>query len=329
MTSSRKMDFIMQNEKEKFYCRKCMKYKGEDEFYDAVDNGLIDTNKKLSVCKTCINDLYSKIYDETGSLEKTLHRLCISLNVKYSNDAADAAKANIRTLLENGKNVTAVFGLYKQKLISVNPSMDKSVKQDLTYEDMGVIFTEKQSSTTELPIPDEVAEFWGKDLPKEDIAFLERNFAQFKQTNKADTYAEVVLLKEICHTMLRVEKMRTANDPDLPAAITALRMLMKESNLTPKEQKAGQQDTDIATFGTWIQDIERYEPAQWLKSDPRGEIYRDAGNTEEYFDKYIRRPTKNFILQSKDFNVGENEEINDEDLGEVDEEIKNILKSDE
>ena len=75
----------------------------------------------------------------------------------------------------------------------------------------------------------------------------------------------------------------------------------------------------VDTFGMWIQDIERQEPAQWLLSDPRGDINRDVADTEEYYQKYIVRPLKNFIQGSRDFNVDENEEIEREfDDNEID-----------
>ena len=74
------------------------------------------------------------------------------------------------------------------------------------------------------------------------------------------------------------------------------------------------------TFGLWIKDIEIEEPAEWMKGDPRGDIYRDIDNVEEYFEKYTTRPLKNFILQSKDFNIEEGEEniFDDDDLSLID-----------
>jgi len=68
----------------------------------------------------------------------------------------------------------------------------------------------------------------------------------------------------------------------------------------------------------WIQDIEREEPAQWLKTDPRGDMYRDVANVEDYFQKYIVRPLKNFIQGSRDFNTDEEEIEKEFDDNEID-----------
>jgi hypothetical protein len=290
------------------YCRKCMKKLPSKEFYDAVDNGLVDTNGKMSVCKDCVQDLYNIIFNETQTMEKTIHKLCILLNIKFSNEAVDATKKHIETLLASGKNVNNIYGVYKQKITATNKSMDKSITQYEGYEDVGTIFTEKQINTTEVPIPEEVVAFWGKDQTRGDIEWLETEYAQFKQTHKADTHAEKVLLRQVCFTMLDIKKARLAQDPT-DKLVKELQELMKNLAISPNVANINASNKGLDTFGLWIQDIEREEPAQWLKSDPRGDIYRDVANTEEYFQKYMVRPLKNFIQGSRDFNVDENEEI--------------------
>jgi hypothetical protein len=307
------------------YCRKCTKHLVSDKFYDAVDNGLIDTNKKMSVCKDCVQKLYDEIFVETQSMEKTIHRLCIVLNIKFSNEAVDATKKHIQTLQDSGKNVNAIYSIYKMKLTATNKSMDKSITQYEGYEDVGTIFTEKQIDIKETPIPQEVLLFWGKDLARGDIEYLEREYANFKNTHSADTYAEIVLLKQVCTTMLDIKKARLAQDPT-DKLVKELQELMKNLKISPYTAKGNDINSGADSFGKWIEDIERNEPAQWLKSDPRGDIYRDVTNTDEYFQKYIVRPLKNFIQGSRDFNVDESEDIEREF---DDSEIDNFILGDE
>jgi hypothetical protein len=288
------------------YCRKCTKELPPKEFYDAVDNGLVDTNGKMSVCKDCVQKIYNQVFEETQSMEKSVHKLCIVLNIKFSNEALDATKKHVQTMMENGKNVTAIFSIYKMKLTATNKSMDKSITQYEGYEDVGTIFTEKQIDTKEIPIPSEVIKFWGNGKSRGDIEYLETEYANFKNTHSTDTYAEIVLLKEFCETMLKIKKLRENNDPDTGDAIKELRDLMKSLKISP--DAARQNNTPGAdTFGQWIADIEKEEPAQWLLTDPRGDIYRDVSNIDDYYQKYIVRPIKNFIQGSKDFNVDEKE----------------------
>lgn len=308
---------------EKIYCRKCTKMLPKGDFYDSVDLGFIDTNGKLSVCKSCIQELYDKVFSETQSIEKTIHKLCVSLNIKYSNEAVSATKAHIETLLNSGKTVNAVFGIFKQKLVSTQKSMDKSIQEDNTYEDVGTIFVSQETiNTKEIPIPQEVMDFWGRDLIRDDIEYLENQYANFKQTHKADTYAEITLLKQVCYTLLDIKQARAQGD-STEKLVKELQELMKNLAISPESAKKLQTGREVESLGVWIQDIEQYEPAQWLSTDPRGDIYRDVGNVEEYFLKYVVRPLKNFILGSKDFGVDE-ESVEDSDYGLSQEELDEI-----
>ncbi len=293
------------------WCRRCSQMLPASEFYECVDEGFIDKNGLMSVCKNCIQSIFDTLYAENGSIEKTIHKMCTSLNIKYSNDAASATKTHINTLRESGKNVNAIFSIYKMKLVATKKSMDKSGLEDMTYEDVGAIYTSEAINLKETPIPQDVLTFWGKDIPKEDIGFLEQQYTNFKQTHKAETYSEITLLKEVCFTLLDIKQARAQGD-DTEKLHKTLQTLMNNLAITPKASKEAESSKGNESFGLWIQDIEQMEPAQWLKTDPRGDMYRDVGNVEEYFQKYIVRPLKNFILGSKDFNTDSQEEIDDD-----------------
>jgi len=308
---------------ERIYCRKCTKMLPKGDFYDSVDLGFIDTNGKLSVCKSCIQELYDNLFTETQSIEKTIHKLCVSLNIKFSNEAVSATKSHIETMLANGITVNAVFGIYKQKLVSTQKSMDKSIQEDNTYADIGTIYVSPETiNTKEIPIPQEVQAFWGKDVTREDIEFLEGQYANFKGTHKADTYAEITLLKQVCFTLLDIKNARAAGD-STEKLVKELREVMGSLAIAPDAAKKAGTGKETESFGLWIQDLERYEPAEWLSSDPRGDMYRDVGNVEEYFQKYIVRPLKNFILGSKDFNIDE-EDSEDADYALTDKELEEV-----
>ena len=99
------------------YCRKCMQTLPVKEFYEAVDGGYIDSNGYMSVCKNCINSIFDAEYENTKSMEKSVHKLCKALNIKYSKDAVDATKAHIKTNLEKGRNVNVIFSIYSYIVI--------------------------------------------------------------------------------------------------------------------------------------------------------------------------------------------------------------------
>ena len=300
------------------YCRKCQKTLPVKDFYEAVDGKLIDSNGYMSVCKNCINTLYNQIHEKTNNIEKSIHEMCIFLNIKFYKEAVEATKSHINTMLENGKNVNAVFGIYKMKLIATQKSMDKSNPEPMPYEDVGTIYVEKEEIPKEMVVPPELKSFWGNNINSDDIQYLEKEYGNFKQTHRADSYAEVTLLKEVCYLLLKVKKMRE-EDISTKDELKLLQDLMKSLAISPNVVAMNNSSSKgMDTFGLWIQDIEREEPAQWLKTDPRGDMYRDVGNIDEYFQKYIVRPLKNFITSSKDFNVDDEEFKDDDDIMLID-----------
>jgi hypothetical protein len=245
-------------------------------------------------------------------MEKSLYKMCTSLNVKFSNEAVSATKEHINTLLENQKQVHAVFGIYRLKLLATQKTMNKNSLADQSYEDVSVIFTDKQINTKETVIPAEVLEFWGTDLSKEDILFLEREYTKFKQTHVSSSYTETTLFQQICFTLLDIKKAR-ANADNTDKLMKTLQDLMGNLNITPKTANANNTNSESdEAFGLWILDIEKEEPAQWLKTDPRGDMYRDVANVEQYYKDFVVRPLKNLIQGSKDFNVDDAEVIMNE-----------------
>lgn len=309
------------------YCRRHQELLPIKNFYTNVDCGFVDANGYMSVCKDCIQELYDEVFDETQSMEKAIHKLCTTLNVKFSNDALSATREHINTLQEQGKNIHSVFGIYKMKLVSVKKSMDKSKEVDQTYEDVATIYTHEQINIDEIPIPKEVIDFWGSDYERGEIEYLEYQFAEFKKTHKADTYAEIVLLKQVCYTMLELKQARADGEKTKDLA-KELRDLMNSLAIAPKDSNKKDNETE-ESWGLWIQDIEEKEPAQWLATDPRGDMYRDVGNVDEYFKKYIVRPLKNFITMSKDFNIDDAELDFDDDFYQEEDDIDYKLNEEE
>jgi hypothetical protein len=289
------------------------------EFYDAVDCGFIDTQMIMSVCKDCVQTLYDNLFENNQSMEKSIHKLCTSLNIRFSNEAVSATRAHISTLVESGKTVKAVFSIYKMKLLATQKTMDKGSLEDTTYEDIATIFTEKEINMKEIPIPESMTKFWGRDVSRADIEYLENEYLNFRQTHSAETYAEIVLLKQTCFTLLNIEKLRKAGD-DTKKEVSELQTLMKSLAISPNNTGGDGEPQGNIPLGLVIKDMELYEPAQWLKSDPRGDIYRDVANIERYFQDYFVRPLKNAIGVSKDFNISESEidsGISDEDVSTV------------
>ena len=160
--------------------------------------------------------------------------------------------------------------------------------------------------------------FWGDNYEYEDYIYLEKELAEWKKTHKADTKAEEMLLKEICHKSLEIRKSRerNGNSADL---VKQLQDLMKTAAVDPSKTSSIGAGKSQETFSAFIKTIEETEPAEYFKDK---ELFKDFDNLDFYFKKYLTRPLKNFITQSRDFNVSSEEDEEELDFDTIEDLFK-------
>jgi hypothetical protein len=298
---------------EPIYCRKCMKRKPPTEFYIAVDN-ILDSNNYMSVCKDCITLIYTTYARVEHSWERGIYRTCQTINMIYS----ETAIAAVRTQIESEKlssTDTSVFGQYKAKLIStMRGNGVKSVvtreNVDLTFQGNNAPFPVVQMEADEFDDAPLVLSFWGEGFSKADYAFLEQELANFKATHKSDTYAEIVLLKEVCYKLLEIQKKRNGGLGSTAAGVKELQALMSTLAISPDKVNQASSGRSMETFGQWIKDIEMSKPAEYFADKS---IYKDVDNIEEYGEKYIVDSLRRFMTESTAFGTDELEKLVDED----------------
>ena len=305
------------------YCRKCMKILPVSSFYQSVDGGMVDSNNLLSVCKDCCQILYDDEFHKTGSMEKSIHKLCQRLNIKFSQEAIESTKIHLETQTGNGVNSSSPFSTYKSKLISGKRSMNKALPESMEYEDVAVIYIEKPvSDPNEIPVPSELKRIWGDNYKFKEIQYLESQYAEFKKTHKVDSQAGITLLREVCHKLMDIKRAREADPPESTEKdVKQLQELLKNLAISPYVVSANAGDDKASRrIGTAIEDIERYEPIEWLKKDGKKySMLRDVDNIEEYYQNYFVRPLKNSITGSRDFNLisDKNTDLDDVDADAI------------
>lgn len=280
------------------YCRKCQKIKNTGMFFKAVDTN-IDANGYFSVCKDCIEDMYKKILEvEYGSIHKAVLRICRTLNIKYDENAVNSA---IKQVENSEWDRSKLFGVYRAKLVAVSNSTSNA-PVDLTYMDNPIINI-PQTSLIEEEYFDtkEIMEFWGTNI-KEDIEFLERNFSKFKQSHKADTYAEIVLLKEVCYKMLDIDKERRVNGKVSDSSTKLMMEIMKNLAISPNMVSAANSGKNVDTFGVWLKEIETMRPAEWVEDKS---IYADVDDIEAYGEKHLTSPMRSLVTGNREFSLDE------------------------
>lgn len=291
------------------YCRKCMQMKKPLEFFMATDFYL-DSNGLLSVCKTCISAIYVKYYNVEHSLDRAIYRLCRLLNIKFDESALRAVKTHLTTQSKADDDPT-VFGLYKSKIISRGEIArgEGSTGIDLTFVESKGIPEQEPASPDDFEDPKTIFEFWGEGFTTDEYRFLEKEFNNFRRTHKADTYSEIILLKEVCYKMLEIQRARK-EDKSTGSAVKELQTLMTSLAISPNMANVANSGRGVEAFGNWIKDIENLTPAEWVDDKS---IYKDVDDIEAYAELHITRPLKNFITGSRDFGTEEISEIFDAD----------------
>ena len=293
-------------DKKKCYCRRCMEFKPGKHFYRAVDF-FLDKNMLMSICKECIDGIYTSFFAVERTMEKTILRMCKVLNVRYDESAIESTKRHMQTYEERGTELGNIFGIYKSKLGAQQATQigSRDTDEDLTYVEPSLKVI--QSIPTE-DIPDikYYEDTWGKTdkLNIDDYEYLETEFSRWKQTTKCDTQSEIVLVREICHVQNEIRKARIEGS-STGNLVKQLQEIMKNSALTPALQNAVDSNKFADAFGMWIKDIENLTPAEWWNDQTK---FHDMDGIEE--DKEdILRSIRNFITGSRDFNTVELESI--------------------
>jgi hypothetical protein len=285
------------------HCRRCRQAKSREKFIDAT-NTLLDTNGLLSVCNDCIEELFSNIYGYSGSIEATILKLCRMLDVAYVPAAIESAKKSMESKSNSGRvvNPSTLFGVYKHLAKVMSRTGLKDTMVDMSYREVsGGQETPKDPDKILDPNAfegaDDLLQFWGTDDINE-ISFLEREFANFKRTHKADTYAEIILMKEVCHKISEMDKARREGR-SVDSMLKALQEVMKNLAISPNITNAASGNA-VDSFGSWIKEIESTRPAEWVEDKS---VFRDVDKLEEYSEKYITSPLRTFVTGNKEFDL--------------------------
>lgn len=291
---------------DKIYCRKCMRKRAKVHFYIALDKDL-DKNGYMSVCVDCVQDMFDgQMVLTNNSVEKSIYELCKKLNVAYIPQAVDSTKKYITTKEQKtGDSPNAMFGVYKsrlEKFILLNQTVSGIF--DYSESNKVVIDEKEELEGEEVTTIEDLAMFWGKGMTRDDYQFLELELANWKQSHKCDTYAELILLREICYVQLDMKNARLSGT-DTGLLLKKLLDAMKASALDPAKSNQASSGTGKETWGNFMKNIEDTTPAEYFKDK---ELFKDFDNIDLYFQNYIRRPAINFYSSTRNLELLETSE---------------------
>jgi hypothetical protein len=295
---------------EKYRCRKCGISKIGDDFYKSTEPDL-DSNGRMSICKLCVKGIVDTFIASEGSVEHGFLKTCKKLNILYDSVSVEKTIAKTEEMKNDNKLTEMIFGIYLRQLFAVYPS-----NSDLQFKESEepIVVTSVDEKTEEIdPIMVKLEDEWGKGLESDDYVFLENELARWESTHRSDTMAEKTLLRHIAYKQFEIRRARqqNPNDTDLSTSlIKQLQDLLKTASIDPGKANASGQGKGMESFSAFIKMIETTEPAEYYSDK---DLFKDVDNIGFYFEKYVTRPLKNFVMGSRDFNVETEQEGDDED----------------
>ena len=278
------------------WCRKCMNMMTPGHFHTTNDP-YIDTSGLMSICKECTQKIYEEMFEREHNIVAALLRTCRAINLVFDEDVAitvsDYFEKESALKKHSGDTPFARYKTYisKQKRSSVM-TFSEPYSVDIKYKG------------TEIPTEAYLAKFWGRGMTPEQYDFLEDKFAEYQETHKSDTATERSLLRQICFAELDIQEERM-HKGSVEKSVKRLQELMKTASVDPAKAALAGGGASLSTFSSIIATIEQMEPADFYKDK---ELYKDFDNIGQYHERYVTRPIKNFVKESRDFDVGTGDE---------------------
>jgi hypothetical protein len=273
---------------EKYRCFRCGSSRFLSDFYGVGDWTL----PYVPICKQCVQELYEEYVNESNNPYDALYKFCGNFGLYYD---TGLAKGVISAALERDADAYKIIGAYLKGLTLVQ-------YRGKTFLDSDVLGKKGLEDDAETQALINAARSnigkWGAGYSKEDYARLNELYSMWSSGTPQETVTQVSLTKDLCKIDLQLEKSTTGGK-DTKALLDQKQSLIKSLAIDPQTLLKNRQDNEaIECFGSWIAEIEKTSPAEYL-DDP--DVYFDVNGIEKYWDNHIKRPLKNLLLGTKDF----------------------------
>ena len=206
---------------EMFYCTRCDKgYKGQRGHFFKSRSTLYKANDEyMTICKDCVEELFRHYLDALGSERAAVRRICLKLDIYWSDKLYEAAKAS----LERNSRGTIMGTYFVQANVSYNfaKTFDTTLDEEDWSRKNPVQTTENSDDEDyiggdiEPGVPEEVIDFWGSGLAPSFYFELERRLSYWggDRDRNAFDVAEIAIIKQICLLEVTINRDSAAGKP--------------------------------------------------------------------------------------------------------------------
>ena len=263
-------------------------------------------NGYLFYCKTCCTQYYQNWQQKYESVDRAIRRCCEWLNIYYDPNMRVAAGDGIVGYIDDMFNHGRGF---------FSKSWDDTLAEEARIVD-SEINTPFDSLSTRSPEVQEGVEIFGEGFPEDAYPMMLRTYHEYLDplgnTVTATQKKSARFLSSLEYRCMEAIKQDKSNASALSSSLTKA---IKESGFDTVQDQSTSNEGD--TFGQWIERIEAYTPAQYVKQTP----YKDVDNLGNYYDRFVRRPVEN-LLNRASMAQGDELSITDDEVdgGDLDDE---------
>ncbi len=253
-------------------------------------------NGYVPICKSCTDKYYYQLVDFfSGNEEKAIERICGIFDWFYDDDAVTASR---RISMDRSR-----ISIYPAKL-----NLSQSAKRGTTYLDYIKLkaddaidsidkLEEMVQSKDGVTVSERSVKRWGFGYTPEEYELMNAHYKNLKEQASDDIVTEN-LVRELCTIKVQQNRALANEEVDKYVKLTQLyQATLGSANLKPKSAKEAELKAETDMFGTWIQEIEKYAPAEFFADK---KTYKDHDGHGEYYQRFIVRPFRNLITGSKD-----------------------------
>jgi len=255
-------------------------------------------------CNTCTTQRYLKwVKEYDGNQLKAIRRCCEWLDTYYKQEYAESASEGILQ--------------YLKILSRYDPNGALKKTWDDTLADEAKIVDSTINNPFDLaegrsPIIEEGVSVFGEGFPEDAYPMMLRTYHGYiDPLGDTVTAGQLKSARFLAALEYRCMEAIKADKQNASALSSSLTKAIKESGFDTVQAQASAYEED--TFGLWIERIENFTPAQYVKQTP----YKDVDNYGSYYDRFVRRPVENLLNRASQMQ-GDSLTITDEEADAVD-----------
>lgn len=259
-------------------CSKCEENKQLKSYYLASDK-IIHSDGRLSICKTCLDELVDMFVPETlVEVLRKIDRPFIKTEYVASLSMANPFKEYMRRLaMRHNINLT-----YKDSMFDDDDFSKYKVK---TINDLNKSYDVED--VVSFKVTPEIIAKWGSGYSETDLFRLEQFYSEMKQSNDITTPQHLESLKLLCKLNLKQNNALDSGDSSTFAKLnTQYNKILQDSGFRPIDRQSSGESAGIRTFSQIWEEVEK---EGFIEPYPYKESQDIVDRTIMYMGNYTRK----------------------------------------